>query len=152
MEKQRRDSATQRKKKSVSRSASSSDEDYVAHVASPKKSTFSAADTAERPPRPKRSAKRKVSTSSEEGEPAVAAVTESLDNIEKKMAEIMGEGAEEEASSSSSREKQHWQLQQSKPKTREEIEAAKILKTDKATKELYGFDDSDIAAASNRYD
>ena len=91
---------------------------------------------------------------------------ESLDNIEKKMAEIMGEGAEEEraveggastAAASKSevvaakgRDQQHWQLQQSKPKTREEIEAAKILKTDKATKELYGFDEEDIAAAANR--
>ena len=45
---------------------------------------------------------------------------------------------------------QHWQLQQAKPKTKEEIKAAEILKSDKLTKELYGFDESDIAAATNR--
>ena len=54
-----------------------------------------------------------------------------IDEIEKKMAEIMGEADDPPP-----------------PKTREEIEAAKLLKTDKETKQLVGFDQSDLQSST----
>ena len=78
-----------------------------------------------------------------------------MDSIEKKMAEMMGEGGVTPPPPEEKKKKIHWQLEVAKtagpPKTKEEVQAADILKSDKAQKELYGFDESDIAAASNRY-
>jgi len=166
--KARRDSASHRKRKS-SESSTHSDDDFTA-------TTNSVPD--KRPPRPKRSIKNRFCRGSSDEEEEDEDKIESLDNIEKAMAEVVGEGTEEKGEEeeeqrhpevakadpqnaekqpsvpqqpppATARADQHWQLQQAKPKTKEEMKAAEILKSDKPTKELYGFDESDIAAATN---